>query len=47
MTLTAAFIISKAIGATWSWWWLIATVILDYNFNDQPVIRIKNNNENP
>lgn len=43
MTLTAAFIISKAIGATWSWWWLIAALILDYNFNDQPVIRNKSN----
>lgn len=43
MILTAAFIISKAIGATWSWWWLISTVVLDCNFNDQSVIRIKRN----
>ena len=41
MILTAAFIISKAIGAIWSWWWLISTVVLDCNFNDQSVIRIK------
>lgn len=25
--LTAAFIISKAIGATWSWWWLFDEII--------------------
>lgn len=29
MILTAAFIISKAIGATWSWWWLLATFLVD------------------
>lgn len=45
MTLTAAFIISKALGATWSWWWLIATVILDYNFNDGCIIRIRRNDD--
>lgn len=29
MILTAGFLIAKALGATWSWWWLIATVIGD------------------
>lgn len=32
MILTAAFIISKAIGATWSWWWLILTIIADHGY---------------
>ena len=45
MILTAAFLICKALGVTWSWWWLIATVILDYNFNDDTVIRIKRNDD--
>lgn len=42
MILTAAFIISKAIGATWSWWWLVATIIADYSFRDNLIIKFKN-----
>lgn len=41
MILTAAFIISKAIGANWSWWWLLLTVMCDYSFRDNLVIRQK------
>lgn len=29
MILTAAFEISKALGSTWSWWWLLAMIIAD------------------
>lgn len=29
MTLTAAFLICKALGATWSWWWILLTAIVD------------------
>lgn len=29
MILTAAFLICKAIGTTWSWWWLVVTVFFD------------------
>lgn len=32
MILTAAFIISKAIGATWSWWYIILAILADYEF---------------
>lgn len=32
MILTAAFMICKALGATWSWWWLVATVLVDSGF---------------
>lgn len=42
MILTAAFIISKAIGATWSWGWLFLTVMDDYSFRDNLIIRFKN-----
>lgn len=42
MILTAAFIISKAIGATWSWGWLFLTVMADYSFRGNLVIRFKN-----
>lgn len=31
MILTAAFIISKALGVSWSWWWLIVTTLVDYD----------------
>lgn len=31
MTLTAAFIICKALGMTWTWWWLLLTVFIDGN----------------
>lgn len=31
MILTAAFIICKALGMTWSWWWLLLTVLIDGN----------------
>lgn len=27
--ITAAFIIAKALGTTWSWWWLVATFLGD------------------
>lgn len=33
MILTASFLICKALGASWSWWWLILTVILDGGVN--------------
>lgn len=42
MILTAAFIISKAIGAIWSWWWMILTVMADYSFRDSLIIKFKN-----
>lgn len=29
MILTAAFIIAKALGAPWSWYWLLLTVFAD------------------
>ncbi len=29
MILTAAFIIAKALGVSWSWWWIAATIIGD------------------
>lgn len=32
MILTGAFLICKALGATWSWWWVILTVAVDCNF---------------
>lgn len=32
MILTAAFMICKALGVTWSWWWLVATVLADGSF---------------
>ena len=32
MILTAAFIISKAIGTTWSWWYIILAILADYEF---------------
>lgn len=32
MILTAVFLICKAFaGVAWSWWWLIVTVIVDFN----------------
>lgn len=42
MILTAAFMICKALGASWSWWWLVITVMTDYGFRDNLVIRFKN-----
>ncbi len=42
MILTAAFLIAKALGATWSWCWLILTIICDYSFRDNLKIRINN-----
>lgn len=29
MILTSAFLICKALGASWSWWWLVATIVAD------------------
>lgn len=29
MILTSAFLICKALGASWSWWWLVATIVGD------------------
>lgn len=34
MIITAAFIISKAIGATWSWWYIILAILTDYEFQN-------------
>ena len=34
MILTAAFLISKALGATWSWWRILATICADYAFHE-------------
>ena len=34
MILTAAFIISKAIGTTWSWWNIILAILADYEFQN-------------
>lgn len=42
MILTAAFLISKALGVTWSWWWIAATVVLDANTD---IITIKSDNK--
>lgn len=41
MILTASFIISKAIGATWSWWWLALTITADYGFRNNIKINIR------
>mgnify|MGYP006896699914 CR=1 FL=1 len=40
MILTAAFIISKALGASWSWWWLLLTIICDWD-PEKPIIKIE------
>lgn len=40
MILTAAFLICKALGVTWSWWWLMVTVIVDYSFRDNLIIKM-------
>lgn len=29
MVLTATFLICKALGVTWSWWWLALTILAD------------------
>lgn len=42
MILTAAFLICKALGVTWSWWWLVATVVLDANTD---IITIKSDSK--
>lgn len=31
MILTAGFLICKALGAAWSWWWIALTVLVDVN----------------
>ena len=41
MILTAAFIICKALGVTCPWWWLVATIIADYSFRDNLIIKTK------
>lgn len=41
MILTAAFLICKAIGDTWSWGWLVPTIIADYSFRDNLTIKTK------
>lgn len=32
MILTAAFLICKALGATWSWLWLLLVAFIDSNY---------------
>ncbi len=34
MILTASFIISKALGATWSWWYVGLAILADYEFSN-------------
>lgn len=41
MILTAALIISKALGVDWSWWWILATICADYSFRDNLIIKTK------
>lgn len=41
MILTAAFMICKALGATWSWWFMILTVLAVYEAMDNFNIIIK------
>lgn len=35
MILTAAFIISKAIGATWSWWGLLSQDTIGFRYSPE------------
>lgn len=39
MILTATFLICKALGVTW--WWLVLTIIADYSFRDNLIIKTK------
>lgn len=41
MILTSIFIICKALGASWSWWWLVATVICDNATVNRIIYHIK------
>lgn len=36
MILTAAFIIAKALGAPWTWFWLFLTVFVDGTYTYSP-----------
>lgn len=35
MILTGAFLICKALGVTWSWWWLLLTTAIDFDLNSK------------
>ena len=41
MILTASFLICKALGVTWSWWWLVLTAVVDGAFTQNIDIREK------
>ena len=38
MILTSAFLICKALGVSWSWWWIVAAIVGD----DFTIVRIEN-----
>lgn len=42
MILTGAFLICKALGVTWSWGWILLTVIID---SDGLSIKMRNNKQ--
>ena len=41
MILTASFLICKALGATWSWWYIIVTILADYTFREDITFTLK------
>lgn len=41
MILTSAFLICKALGASWSWWWLVAATAYDNIIVNRIIYHIK------